>query len=411
MLFHQLGRDGVSLGALVLVSSRVTPADVVAGLDPLPTGAGLAGHLATAYAYDLNGIKVKSGTTNLLIDPNNPTGYAQVFEESVAGSLTRSYTIGDDVLSQVTSGGTAHHLLYDGHGSTRAISLDTAPTSLAQNYDFDAYGNALGDISAALTPLLYAGEYLASTANQYYLRARHYDTANGRFNRLDPFAGNNSDPQSLHKYAYVHSDPVNNIDPSGRSLVQQLSVTAGWGAIAAILLPAVGQAFAFVTGLIVASVAIYTLLVLLAAGVRELSEHIDKITEALRNLGSQVRRILRRLKKIFKNIYFHYGYRVHSKGMHLLGLVRRTPTSIGPFATRRIYLTGSWARRKLALPHLTPPDAIYIVIPRKGRAFQPKGPFPVLPRFGQPGGGREYRFGPLGSGGPRTVFGPIRITP
>jgi hypothetical protein len=48
-----------------------------------------------------------------------------------------------------------------------------------------------------------------------YLRQRYYDPATGRFNRLDPFFGNLTDPQSLHKYLYTHADPVNGIDPSG----------------------------------------------------------------------------------------------------------------------------------------------------------------------------------------------------
>jgi len=37
-------------------------------------------------------------------------------------------------------------------------------------------------------------------SGQQYLRARFYDPASGTFNRLDPFAGNLADPQSLHKY-------------------------------------------------------------------------------------------------------------------------------------------------------------------------------------------------------------------
>jgi RES domain-containing protein len=49
----------------------------------------------------------------------------------------------------------------------------------------------------------------------YYLRARWYDQQTGRFNRMDPFAGNNQDPQSLHKYLYAHSNPVNVTDKSG----------------------------------------------------------------------------------------------------------------------------------------------------------------------------------------------------
>ena len=52
----------------------------------------------------------------------------------------------------------------------------------------------------------------------YYLRARWYDAAAGRFNRMDPFAGNTQDPQSLHKYLYCHANPVNGIDPTGELL-------------------------------------------------------------------------------------------------------------------------------------------------------------------------------------------------
>ncbi|MDR2438266.1 MAG: RHS repeat-associated core domain-containing protein, partial [Planctomycetaceae bacterium] len=83
-------------------------------------------------------------------------------------------------------------------------------------YAFDAYGNAIGfDPSVALTEFLYSGEQFDSKIGQQYLRARYYNPANGRFNRLDPFFGNLNDPQSLHKYLYTHADPVNGIDPSG----------------------------------------------------------------------------------------------------------------------------------------------------------------------------------------------------
>ena len=48
--------------------------------------------------------------------------------------------------------------------------------------------------------------------------------------------GDNEDPQSLHKYAYTHCDPVNGIDPSGESLV-------GW------IIPIIG-ALLFVGGIL-----------------------------------------------------------------------------------------------------------------------------------------------------------------
>jgi RHS repeat-associated protein len=71
------------------------------------------------------------------------------------------------------------------------------------------------DASPAATNLLYTGEQYDANLQQYYLRARYYNPSNGRFNQLDPFAGNYSDPQSLHKYLYCHANPVNAIDPSG----------------------------------------------------------------------------------------------------------------------------------------------------------------------------------------------------
>jgi RHS repeat-associated protein len=88
--------------------------------------------------------------------------------------------------------------------------------AIAQIYSFDAYGNALGfDTAEALTEFLYSGEQFDSKIGQQYLRARYYDPATGRFNRLDPFFGNLTDPQSLHNYLYSHDDPINGTDPSG----------------------------------------------------------------------------------------------------------------------------------------------------------------------------------------------------
>jgi len=42
---------------------------------------------------------------------------------------------------------------------------------------------------------------------------------------MDPCTGNSQDPQSLHKYLYAHSNPVNNIDPSGKFTIPSLMTT------------------------------------------------------------------------------------------------------------------------------------------------------------------------------------------
>ena len=85
------------------------------------------------------------------------------------------------------------------------------------------------------TDLLDAGEKWDADLGMQYLRARYYLPAQGVFNRLDPFFGNLDDPQSLHKYAYTHADPVNGIDPSGLftliGIMKTLTIWSGIGAI------------------------------------------------------------------------------------------------------------------------------------------------------------------------------------
>jgi len=65
----------------------------------------------------------------------------------------------------------------------------------------------------------------------YYLRARYYNPSNGLFNRVDPYSGNHSDPQSLHKYLYCHANPINNIDPTGEFTMKGLCISMAIGAI------------------------------------------------------------------------------------------------------------------------------------------------------------------------------------
>ncbi len=198
------------------------------------TGSGGA-VINTSYTYNDSGIRtsqtVDGQTTTYVIDVNNPTGYAQVLDEHVGGQLQKRYVIGLDVITQTDIVDAAsnvyniYHFEYDGHGSNRAL-LDTSG-SVVQRYAYDAYGNAVGfDATTALTTILYCGEHFDVATDQLYLRARYYDAAIGQFKRSDDFTGDPGAPQSLHKYLYVHANPIMGIDPTGRmGLVQTLGAT------------------------------------------------------------------------------------------------------------------------------------------------------------------------------------------
>ncbi len=187
---------------------------------------------------DPTGVWTETSSTEFLADHHNHTGYTQTIRERTTNAdgstKTIDYTFGHDEIAQRVverdSGGTitsdaTHVFGHDGHGSVRVLyDLATAAANIAQAFTFSAYGQmiALHNSQAASSPLAsrlsslgYSGEHFDARAQQQYLRARFYNPANGRFNRLDPFAGNMQDPQSLHKYAYVHGDPIQQIDPTG----------------------------------------------------------------------------------------------------------------------------------------------------------------------------------------------------
>jgi RHS repeat-associated protein len=188
--------------------------------------------------YDADGNRVKKSITTganttstyYLVDTQNPTGYAQVIEEhtqlgTAPITLSKSYAYGLDLISMATlSSGSGtpptgpppiRYYGYDGLGSVRYLTNETG--TLTDRYYYDAYGILLQHLGTSDNTYLYAGEQWDPDLGLYYNRARYLNPNSGRFWSQDSFEGLNSQPQSLHKYLYAHSDPVNGIDPSGHN--------------------------------------------------------------------------------------------------------------------------------------------------------------------------------------------------
>ena len=78
---------------------------------------------------------------------------------------------------------------------------------MTASYGYDAFG-ALRSGAPGATDRLFTGEQRDADSGLYYLRARYYDPSIGRFLSQDPLPGGNL-------YAYVGSNPVNRMDPTG----------------------------------------------------------------------------------------------------------------------------------------------------------------------------------------------------
>ncbi|MGH1540586.1 MAG: Ig-like domain-containing protein [Arenicella sp.] len=201
----------------------------------------------TSYQYNIDGIRIGQSTASdaILYTVDANRDYAQVLAEHVNGAETIAYTYGDDLVSEQMSTDT-YYYHYDGLGSTRALSNSAG--IFTDTYDYEAFGEVLNQSGTTENKYLFAGEQFDAGQDRYYLRARYYDQNVGRFDKMDTWMGNNSDPVTLHKYLYANADPANMIDPTGnfslasvsavnniRAILTNVSVESGMGILDAAL--------------------------------------------------------------------------------------------------------------------------------------------------------------------------------
>ncbi len=108
--------------------------------------------------------------------------------------------------------GTAHlRLVCDQLGSVRAV-VDAASGNILQTIEYDAFGRVTKDSNPGFQPFGFAGGLYDPETGLVHFGAREYDPAIGRWTTRDPILYRGG---QANLYAYVDSDPVNQIDPLG----------------------------------------------------------------------------------------------------------------------------------------------------------------------------------------------------
>jgi YD repeat-containing protein len=96
---------------------------------------------------------VNGVTTQYLVEDDvNPTGLPQVVEETVNGTVTRSYTYGLERISEaqpINGAWTPSFYEYDGAGSVRQLTNLAANVTVTDTYEYDAFGNRTTTSTAA----------------------------------------------------------------------------------------------------------------------------------------------------------------------------------------------------------------------------------------------------------------------
>ena len=185
--------------------------------------------VSASYAYNPSGlrnVKTVGGSTKYFV--YNGMNIVYEYSESVADGVAYFYGLNR------THNSKGEIYLYNAHGDVVQLVKNNA---VVASYTYDAFGNLTSQIGESDNPFLYCGEYYDAETQTYYLRARYYNPANGRFTQQDAWAFmDTSDPLSLNLYAYCCNNPVMYVDPHGNfAILATLATIAVGAAIGAVI--------------------------------------------------------------------------------------------------------------------------------------------------------------------------------
>jgi RHS repeat-associated protein len=121
------------------------------------------------------------------------------------------YASNSNAPAYMNKAGRTYRIVSDHLGSPRLV-VDVQTGQIAQQLDYDEFGQVVGDTSPGFQPFGFTGGVYDQDTGLVHLGARDYDPAAGRWTIKDPigFAGGDT-----NVYLYVSSDPINTRDPSG----------------------------------------------------------------------------------------------------------------------------------------------------------------------------------------------------
>jgi len=115
----------------------------------------------------------------------------------------------------MVKGGQTYRIIADHLGSVRVV-VNAASGTVAQQIDYDPFGQVLNDTNPGFQPFGFAGGLYDPETKLVRFGQRDYDPEAGRWTNKDPIFFDGGD---TNLYAYVNNDPVNTTDPSGLFLL------------------------------------------------------------------------------------------------------------------------------------------------------------------------------------------------
>jgi RHS repeat-associated protein len=183
------------------------------------TGISTPGQQNITYTYDGMGNRIArtvgATTTWYALDLNSSMSRV-LAETDASNNVIAWYVYGHGLVSRVEAGTSERRFYHFNHrGDTIALSDDSG--SITDKYAYGEYGrqeNSWAATTPTSNPFTYVGQYgVINEGNDlYFMRARFYDAAVGRFLSEDPIGFSGGD---WNFYLYVGANPIIRTDPKG----------------------------------------------------------------------------------------------------------------------------------------------------------------------------------------------------
>ncbi len=204
-----------ALGRLTADGTRVYNWDLASRLTSYTEG-----NNTVSFMYDALGNRVSrtvDGVTRSYIW-NYSLGIPSITVEMLGGSLLRYYIHtqeGTLLYSIKADDNSRRDYHYDEMGNTLFITDSSGV--ITASYVYGPYGTLLASTGTVDNAFTWQGRFgvMDEGSGFYYIRARYYNSITGRFISRDPIRS--IGPKSINPYQYAFANPLQFIDPSGKS--------------------------------------------------------------------------------------------------------------------------------------------------------------------------------------------------
>lgn len=172
----------------------------------------VSGDSSYQFTYNGNGNRVaasRNGTiTRYVLDLLGMTNV--LMETDGSDNPIHYYVYGLGLIARIDVSENTRYYHYDFRGST--IAMTDESENITHSYQYGDFGEVLQMQEADFNPYRYVGKFgvMFEDSSLYYMRARYFDSDIGRFLSEDPV-------WSTNLYPYAENNPVNYIDPKGKS--------------------------------------------------------------------------------------------------------------------------------------------------------------------------------------------------